>query len=188
MWQKIELYIISLWFLFVLLFANNAHIPLCFESDCAFIGFKKLIEMNVIAITSILFIILGAIFYLRFNYKIEKAAPTLPKSVSKIEDLYFENLTFLITYIIPFVGFDLDRNRNRFSLFLMLILIGWFYVKANMFYTNPSLAVLGYRIYRLDTAESSNMIVIVKGCLHKGDSIYSRRIDENIFFVTRAQK
>jgi hypothetical protein len=188
MWQKIELYIISLWFLFVLLFANNIHIPVCFRSDCAFMGFKTLVEMNVIAIISILFIVLGAVFYLRFNYKIVKAAPTLPKTIAKIEDSHFENLTFLITYIIPFVGFDLNITRNRLTLVLMLILIGGFYVQANMFYTNPSLAVLGYRIYRLDTSESSNMIVIVKGRLHKGDSIYSKKIDENIYFVTRAQR
>jgi hypothetical protein len=188
MWQKIELYIVSLWFLFVLLLANNVDVPLCFENNCTFIGFKNLIGMNIIAITSIGFIILGTIFYLRFNYKIEKAAPTLPKTVSKIQDLYFENLTFLITYIIPFVGFNLNVNRNRLTLVLMLVLIGWFYVKANMFYTNPSLAVLGYQIYRVDTAENSNMIVIVKGRIHKDDSIYSRKIDENIYFATRAQK
>jgi hypothetical protein len=70
----------------------------------------------------------------------------------------------------------------------MLFLIGWFYVKANIFYTNPSLAVLGYRIYKIDTAESHNMIAIVRGRLKEGDNIYPRRIDENIFFVVGPKK
>jgi len=188
MWQKVELYIISLWFLFLLLLINKIHMPLCFGGGCAFIGFKQLFLLNIIPTVSLVFIIFGGIFYWRFNYKIEKGAPILPRKITRIEDMYFENLAFLITYIIPLVGFDLDSNRNRLTLFLMLILIGWFYVKANIFYTNPSLAVLGYRIYKIDTLESENIVVIVRGRLKEGDNIYPRRIDENIFFVAGSTK
>jgi hypothetical protein len=186
MWQKIELYIISLWFLFLLILINKLNIPLCFGTDCKFIGTYELLRLNIVPTISLVFLILGAFFYLRFDYKIVKGAPALPKKITRVEDLYFENLAFLITYIIPLVGFDLDGTRNRLMLFLMLVLIGWFYVKANIFYTNPSLAVLGYRIYKVDTLESNNMIVIVKGRLRVGDNIYPREIDENIFFVKGA--
>ena len=134
---------------------------------------------------------MGLIFYWRFNYGIEQGATNLPKKITVIEDLNFENLSFLITYIIPLVcfylDFDLDKNRNRLMLFLVLFLIGWIFVKTNIFYTNPSLAVLGYRIYRIDTAESKRMIVIVKGRLKEGDDIYPKRIDDNIYFVTGAK-
>ena len=188
MWQKIELYIISLWFLFLLLFINKIHIPLCYGDGCKFIGLSEMIRTNVVPVVSFAFLILGGVFYWRFNYKIVEGAPTLPKKITRLEDLYFENLAFLITYIIPLIGFDLDSNRNRLMLLLMLVLIGWFYVKANIFYTNPSLAVLGYRIYKIDTAESNNMIVIVRGRLKEGDNIYPRKIDENIFFVVRSNK
>ena len=188
MWQKIELYIISLWFLFLLLLIQKLQLPLCFGTGCRFIGLRALISLNVVPSVSLIFIILGGIFYWRFNYKVEKGASNLPKKITRLEDLYFENLAFLITYIVPLVGFDLDRNRNRLMLFLLLILIGWFYVKANIFYTNPSLAVLGYRIYKIDTAESRNLIVIVRGRLKEGDSIYPRKIDENIFFAIGTKK
>ena len=187
MWQKIELYIVSLWFLFLLLFINKIG-PICFGADCKFVGFRQLVLLNPIPTISLVFIILGVIFFWRFNYKIEKAASGLPRKITKIEDLYFENLAFLITYIIPLVGFDLDSSRNRITMFLMLGLIGWFYVKANIFYTNPSLAVLGYRIYKVDTEGSENMIVIVRGRLKVGDDIYPRPIDENIFFAKGATR
>ena len=181
--QKIELYIISLWFLFLLIFINKVNVPLCFRPTCRFIGMYELFQLNVVPIVSVFFLILGGVFYFRFDYKIVKGAPNLPKKITNIEDLYFENLAFLITYIIPVVGFNLDGTRNRLMLFLMLVLIGWFYVRANIFYTNPSLAVLGYRIYKIDTVGSKNMIVIAKGRLKLGDEIYPRQIDENIYLA-----
>lgn len=195
--QKIELYIISLWFLFLLLFINKIHVPLCFGDGCSFIGFWKLLLSNVVPTVSLGFIIAGAILYWRFNYIVEKGAKSLPMTITSIEDLYFENLSFLITYIIPLVGFDLDSNRNRLMLFLVLFLIGWFYVKANIFYTNPSLAVLGYRIYKIDVSRAgnngkaetlTNMIVIVRGQLQKGDVIFPKTLDDNILFVTGAKQ
>jgi hypothetical protein len=188
MWQKLELYIISLWFLFLLLLINKLRLPLCLGKDCQFVGLFTILRLNIIPTICLGLIVLGGVFYWRFNYRIEKAASSLPKKITAIEDLYFENVVFLITYIIPLVGFNLDGGRNQITLVLMLGLIGWFYVKANIFYTNPSLAVLGYRIYRIDTLESTKMIVIVRGRLKKGDDIYPRKIDDNVFFATRAKQ
>lgn len=185
--QKIELYIISLWFLFLLLFIDKIHVPLCFGEGCIFIGFWELLLLNPVPAVSLGLIILGAVFYRHFRYTVVDSAPDLPMKIVTIEDLYFENLSFLITYIIPLVGFDLDNNRKRLMLFLVLFLIGWFYVRANMFYTNPSLAVLGYRIYKIDTVETKNMIVIVRGRLAVDQEIYPVKLDDNIFFVTRAK-
>ena len=72
-------------------------------------------------------------------------------------------------------------------IFLILFLIGWIYVKTNIFYTNPTLAVLGYRIYKVDSQESQNMIVIVSGKLVIGDAIRTKKIDEKIYFATKVK-
>jgi hypothetical protein len=129
---------------------------------------------------------------LEFKYRVVNAAPMLPKQIDHIENLNFETLSFLITYVIPLFCFDLDfdlnENRNFLMLILVLIIIGWIYVKTNIFYTNPSLAILGYRIYKVQTSKTRDMIVIVMGKLKKGDKIYPKRIDENIFFVKKSQQ
>ncbi len=192
MWQKIELYIISLWLLFALLFINKIQFPICFDSNCSFIGFKQLFLINIVPTFSLIFLIVGGVFYFRFDYNIVKAAPSLPKKITKIENMNFETLSFLITYIIPLVcfdlDFDLDKNRNLLMLVLILILIGCIYVRTNIFYTNPALALLGYRIYKIDTTETKDMIVIVKGKIKISESIYPVKIDENIYFVKQAKK
>lgn len=187
MWQKIKLYIISLWFLFILLFVNK--VPYCLNQECQFVGFTKLATEHIVVIFCSVFLILGVSFYFSFNYQIKQGATTLPKTIKKIENLNFETLSFLITYVVPLVCFDLDFNldkdRNFLMLILVLFLIGWIYVKTNIFYTNPTLAVLGYRIYKVDTEKSLNMIVITNGKLEVGDAIKSKLIDENIYFATK---
>lgn len=189
MWQKIKLYIISLGFLFILLFINK--IPYCFIGECNFVGFYKLFTEHVVATFCLVFITLGTYFYWRFNYKFVKGATTLPKTIKRVEDLNFETLSFFITYVIPLMCFDLDFNldagRNFLMLILVLILIGWIYVKTNIFYTNPTLAILGYRIYKIDTETTQNIVVIVKEKLKEGDNIYTKLIDENIYFATKSQ-
>lgn len=187
MWLKIKLYVISLWLLFLLLLINKIQVPICFEPECTFIGFGNLLKLNIIPTISLFFIILGIIFYKTFDYEFVKGATFLPKKVVRIENLNFETLSFLITYIVPLVcfdlDFDLDKNRNLIMLFLVLVLIGWIYVKANIFYTNPTLAVLGYKIYKIDTISTKNMVVIIKGKLSVDDSISAKLIDENIYYL-----
>src|SRR5262245_27356754 len=141
MFEKIKFYVISLLFLFILIAANQ--IPVCMTLDkCTFIGLDKLFfTYPPILLFCFVGIVLAAIFYADFTYRTVKSAPLAAEKVSEIKSLNYENLTFLATYIIPLVCFDLDfhlvENRNFIMLILVLILIGWIYIKTNIFYTNP---------------------------------------------------
>ena len=186
MWQKIELYIISLFLLFLLLFLNK--VPYCFNSDWQFIGIKALFKKeNLVMTVSIFFMMLAVIFYFSFNHKIINGATNLPIQITKIENYNFETVTFLATYIIPLVSFDLDfnldQNRNLFMLFCVLILIGLIYIKTNLFYTNPTLAVLGFHIYKINTLKQERIIVIIKGKVKKDDWLFCKHISDNIFYA-----
>lgn len=186
---KIQLYILSLWLLFALLFLNKIQIPLCFE-NCEFIGLGKLITLNIIPIICIVFIIAGFWFYYRFKYII-KGAKSLPEKIEEMENINWEHLTFLVTYIIPLLSFDLDFNltkdRNGLMFFLVLIVIGMIYVKTNMFYNNPTLAILGYHIYKSKTTNQKNIIIISSEVLQEQDWIEHKHISDNIYFAIKSQ-
>lgn len=186
MWQKIELYIISIFLLFALLFINK--VPYCFTGNSEFIGFKAFFKIeNLVLTISIFFMLLATYFYLRFNFRITEAATNLPVQITKIENCNFETVTFLATYIIPLVcfdlDFDLDKNRNLLMLFSVLFLIGLIYIKTNLFYTNPTLAVLGFHIYKINTIKQEGIIVITKGKAKKDDWLYCKHISDNIFYA-----
>jgi len=139
--KKVELYIISLWLLFLLIIVNKINVNICFDG-CEFIGFKQLLIDNIIPVIAFTFFILGFVFYFRFKYSIG-GGTNLPVKIKKIENVNCEHLTFLTTYIIPLICFDLSQIRYAVVLLLLLIIIGAIYVKTNLFYANPTLALLG---------------------------------------------
>lgn len=186
MFQKIKLYIVSLWFLFLLLFVVKVNIPLCFGEGSKFIGFKELILTNGIPLFALIFMILGAFFYFDFNNSITKGATLLSKKITTIKNLNSETLSFLATYIIPLACLDMDKSRTLPMLILLLVLIGWIYVRTNLFYTNPTLAIMGFKVYQLDTEMTKDMIVITKQSLKIDDTILPRTINDNIHYAKKS--
>ena len=158
--------------------------------NCEFIGFKELIYLNIIPTIAIVFIILGLWFYSRFKYII-KGAKSLPEQIKEIENINWEHLTFIVTYVIPLLSFDLDFNltkdRNGLMFFLVLIVIGMVYVKTNMFYNNPTLAILGYHIYKSETTNKKNIVLISRNVLNESDWIEYKLISDNIYFAIKSQ-
>ena len=68
-------------------------------------------------------------------------------------------------------------------LFCVLFLIGLIYIKTNLFYTNPTLGVLGFHIYKINTIKQEGIIVIIKGKVKKDDWLFCKHISDNIFYA-----
>lgn len=188
MWQKIELYIISLAFLFILIAINQ--IPMCCGEDCSFVGLNDVfLNWPPVLLFCLVGLTFATIFFFNFKYRIVKGATLPAEKITAIESLNYENLTFLATYIIPLVCFDLDFHLTEGKNFIMLIsvlaLIGWIYVKTNIFYTNPTLAVLNFKIYRISTESRQSIVVISKDTFKIGDLILPNKMDEQIFFASK---
>lgn len=153
--------------------------------NCTFVGFPKLLETNIVPAVSLFFLILGSIFYLNFNHDIETGAPITPKQVTRIENINSDTLSFLASYIIPLACLDMDKERSLLLLIFLVVLIGWIYVKTNLFYTNPTLAIMGFKVYKIDTLNSIGMVIISKQSLSVGDWILPRRVNENVYFAKK---
>lgn len=187
---KIELYILSLWVLFFLLFLNKIEFPICYGENCEFIGVWTLIKTNWIPTFSAIGILYGVYVFRRFKNKILDSGKQGPWEIVEIENISFENLSFLATYIIPLLCFDLDfhldEGRNALMLVLVLLVIGAIYIKSNLYYTNPSLALLNFRIYQItykDQGEEKKCTVLSRKPLHEGNKVFARHIDEKIYYV-----
>lgn len=179
--RKIQMYILSLWLLFLLM-AIKAYNYIPWDNK---INWKEnLIKQcvgNLIPICSMLFLLLGFYFYLRFRY-ITKGSTKLPKIITKIEDQNYEHLTFLTTYLVPFLRFGSEGKDLVISI-LLLVIIGAIFIKTQLFYKNPTLALLGYKIYKVDTESSIGLIFISKDFLKIGDKVHHMQLEGNIYFV-----
>lgn len=186
--QKFELYVLSLWFLFVLIIVVTVEIPICFEPSCRFIGYGELLSNNVVSLIALVFVLAGVLFYYRFKYRVA-GSKALPVKIVKIQDLNYEHLTFLTTYIIPLICFNLSSVRYLLALGILLLVIGAIYVKTDKFYANPTLALLGFRIYQSElhtrTGDRPQITLISLEKLVEGDSIDYQALDEKIYFVRK---
>ena len=188
-WDKIGLYITSLWLLFLLLILLTIDIPITFSNNYTFIGFDELLKRNIIPVVSFIFLLIGIIYCFRFDYKFKGTAP-LQIKVEEIKNVNYEHITFLTTYIIPLLSFDISNLRYLMLLFLLLIIIGAIYIKTDLFYTNPTLALLGYHIYEMTGSRNIeikkddyvNIIVITKTKMSSNDEIQLSFLSDNIYF------
>lgn len=184
--EKFELYILSLWLLFLLIIVVTIDVPICFQPDCGFIGLKALAIRNVVPAVALFLVGLGALYYLRFNYKIA-GSKSIPVEVSSVEDINYEHLTFLTTYIIPLICFNLTSERYLIALALLLVVIGVIYVRTDKFYANPTLAVLGFRLYSAKvvrrTGEEVKVTLITRDQIKDGDKIRFLELDSRVYYA-----
>ncbi|WP_297807863.1 anti-phage protein KwaA [uncultured Methylophaga sp.] len=183
--DKLELYILSLWLLFFLIILITLDFPVCFDPACSFIGWYELLSTNIVPLTAFFMLLLGMFFFFRFDYKISGSSK-IPAKIIRIEDLNYEHLTFLTTYIIPLICFNLTSTRYLLALGLLLIIIGIIYVKTDKFYVNPTLAVLGFRLYKVSvlsrTGKKENIVVITKDHLGEHDQVRLLDLDDKVSF------
>lgn len=179
---KLSLYMISLWILFFMLIVLKFDtIDISFEINCA--NIKHFILKNIFSLICILFIMFGGIGYLAFKDSL-KNAKQLPVRLTECESINYENLSFLATYIIPLVCFPMETDREVFVMFAVIVVIGCIFVKTNLYYTNPSLVLLGFNVYKVKTESLSFQegIVIIKGKLKTGDDVKYLPLSDNVYF------
>lgn len=187
MGNRIKLYIISLWLLFFLIIFKEFKWDMWCDNEDVWTNLKVLISNNLLSTSAFILLVLGIIFLFDLRYKV-KGTLDLPKKVEEIKNLNYEHLTFLTTYIIPFICFELDDLRNTFIFVFLLVIIGAIYVKTNLFYSNPTLALLGYHIYQVNTATETEMILITQGKLTKGQSFSDLEVGDTVYYAKQINK
>ncbi len=177
---KFELYFMSLGLLFFLLIIKSIDIPISFSLDSSFVGWDYLLKNNISTIVCFVCLI-GAIFCRkRFLHSLE-GSKDIPSRIVRIKNGNYEYLTFLTTYIVPLICFDLSSVRDCILLLILLVLLGVLFIKTNLYYQNPSLALIGFNIYVADVKYKDSIledvIILSKSKLKKNDEILKHDIE-----------
>ena len=187
---KIRFYIISLWLLFILIFLLTVDIPISFVSDAKFIGFNSLIKRNVLAVVAAILAFISWCLTCKTKYE-WSGVNNPPYTIENIKNENYEYLTFLTTYIIPLICIDLNSVRYIIILGVLLILIGLIFVKMDLYYGNPTLALMGYRLYRVKIKgvdSSDGIILISRDRLYVDAEIKWMKVDEFVWVVKELKK
>ena len=182
---KLRFYFMSLWLLFVLIFLLTIDIPVSFSKDAHFIGIVPLLEKNWLAFSSLLLAMLG--WSVASGEKRRWAGVTNPPyEIKSIKNENYEYLTFLTTYIIPLICIDLTKIRYVLVLVVLLVLIGFIFIRMDLYCGNPTLALMGYRLYRAEingVDAPDGVILISKNRLSKKSFIKWIPIDKYVWIA-----
>lgn len=183
---KTDLYLISLLLLFLFFIILTVDIPIYWGKDWCFIGTFDLVKANIIPIFCIVIVLYCLYALQHFNYILEGSAE-IPFEIIELKGINYEHLTFLATYVIPLISFDFHSNRQLIVLVLLLIIMGVIYIKTDLFYANPSLALVGFHIYEASgnfkTGQRSSIILLSKSRLKENEKVKYIKLDERIYFV-----
>ncbi len=90
----------------------------------------------------------------------------IPARNATIEQVYTakpregEALKFFASYVVPFFVTATALPAARWGLLLYLLMISLLYVQGDMYFSNPLLAALGYRVFELSRADRGFLLVI----------------------------
>ena len=186
-WMKFQMYLSSLWLLFLMLIVINVDIPIDFSDDAKFIGVLPLVNRNIVPVIGIIMLMISTIFVKTFNYKVSSGTQEY-FVIKKIKNKNYEHLTFLTTYIIHLICFDLSKFRYTLVLLMLLVVIGMIYVQTDIYYANPTLAILGFHLYEVDVElrdekVHEGCILITRDKINVYSNLEFLQIDDEIFFV-----
>ncbi len=115
-----------------------------------------------------------------FMWQVRRLAG-VSETVSRVSAKTGESLNYIVTYIIPFLGFN--STRDIVPLVILMAVIGIIYVNSNLLYTNPMLAFCGYRACGMTrTRDDSDIVVLTKKRAEElGKSVKTAHLTENIY-------
>ncbi len=187
--RKLQLYVLSLWLLFLLLIVITLDVSMSWDQILEPSGWKKFLCNNTIPVFSLVMILSAVLAYFKFDYDL-KGATQLPFEVTAVDDINYEHLVFLATYIVPLISFNFESIRFILVLGILLVVMGAIYIRTDMFYTNPTLALLGFRIYRVDgsfknSVTRCNIVVLTRTKISVTDKLSYIKLDEKIYYAKR---
>lgn len=183
---KYALYILSLWLLFISLFIMSYDKNLFISISTYFSNkdiatlLSKITPKNIVFISSFIMIIAGFLIFLYLLFSFNSGW-SVTCTVSDVKNESHEHLEFLTTYVMPLVFTDVNSKRTMLNLLIMIVAIGMIYVKTNRFYSNPSLALLGFRIFRakINDRGIKDFVIICHGEIDNKSIIKYIKLDNN---------
>jgi hypothetical protein len=92
-------------------------------------------------------------------------------------------VAYVATYLVPFAALSVSTLREQLALGFFVVLIALLYVRAGLFYVNPLLAVLGYRLFQVVTPSGATVVLIARrSFLASGRSVQARRLSGYVYW------
>lgn len=97
-----------------------------------------------------------------------------------------EVMSYIASYLIPFVSFQLGNWQQLVALGIFLLVLLIIYVNSNMIYINPMLNFVGYRLYEIEIEHSQSAhYYIAKKRLERDHEIRFVALSKDIYLEAK---
>lgn len=201
---KVLFYFMSLGLLFFLILALTIPaqrcdplyaVPASMDWKDWFCYIKKWSFQDWVAVVSLLAGLLSIMctlcVLLRFRLKHPLLWFNVPNPACEIIEIKNENyeyLAFMTSYIMPLVCMDFNDPRYVIVFLLLLFAIGFLFIRMDIYYGNPTLAFMGYRLYRasIQGVDAPDGVILISGDkLSKDMQVLWIPIDKHVWIVRR---
>jgi len=93
---------------------------------------------------------------------------------------------YVATYLIPFVTVSADSIREFLAVGVFVLVIGVLYVRGELYYLNPILALRGYRAFEIETPGHDIAVVLTRrNYIHRGSEIRAIPLGYQLFWEAK---
>jgi hypothetical protein len=101
--------------------------------------------------------------------------------VGKRKDV--EMLTYIATFLVPFITVEADSLRERVALGIFVALIALFYIKGDMYFWNPILGLRGYRAIEIEMQGDEVITLMTKRAfVRPGTELRAIQLSHHIYW------
>jgi hypothetical protein len=155
--------------------------------DCygAMLSCKQIALNNLIPISLFLVSFLLIIYFKVYSQLTLKPKGNPLFTIKTIKPQHKEYITYLGTYILPFVALETKTVFDMAALTFMFLTIGFIFSKTTLIYTNPTLAFFGYDIFEVETEEGKIYDCITKDTFSQNDKPRGIKLGTNTFIISK---
>ena len=133
------------------------------------IGVKNY-QNELIYYSSFGLVVISIILVLNILHKAHKRADKII-TIKEIDNDNSNNLTYLLTYIIPFLAVEITTLNDIIIQFILFVFIGFLYVNSSMLQINPTLNLLGYKLYKIIDKNNDKYYLISRERVKKNTQV-----------------
>lgn len=169
-----------------LLLFLSSYAPLFLILSIQMIHFEWVTSLQdlVIGIIPTILILIGCISILLLIILLELLRNAAKERVMvwEIDNSNADVLSYIATYLIPFLGFKFDTYWANTSNVLIFLMIWYLYTHSGMIHINPALSLLWYQIYRIETDKGFKRIVISNVEITKNSILKAVKLTNNTYY------
>lgn len=91
-----------------------------------------------------------------------------------------EVMSYVMTYVIKFLAIPWDKPHQVASLGIFFVALGVLYVSNNFIHVNPTLNMLGFRLYEIEDSAGLTYSLLTRGRVLRGQPVRARRAGGDI--------